>query len=1016
MTGWTVLWRGVKYRATRSWVVLLLAAVATTSAAVLPAYVRGAQQSILRDMIQSATADQTAMHVTVAAGPGQLQAPGVKTAQATVESVIKGEPELHSRTSGFTSQVDARLRLRGKAPATVVNGRFAYRDDFCAHVSIEGRCAGAEGEVMVSARTAQLHGIKVGDEIDLEAGQAAEIQTRKPKVTGLYTAKDTSSSYWHGTGLLAFGAIPEVTPSGSEIFTIDAVMVHAPLEVESLRGELRRKVTAWIALDDVDMNQMEQVSAALTATVERINDMAMLADSRLALLIDRARVDQDAIATTVPIGAVPLLVLALFVLMVLVAALAEERGPEIALAKLHGYAASRVGQFGLGEVLFLITLAAPVGLALAWAVMLAVKLLWFAEGTPLELMWQPFAAVAAAVVLTYLSAIAASRRIFSTRIIQLLRKVPQRTTWKAGALEGAIVALTLAALAAAVQDRSSGLGLVVAPLVAVVGGLIGGRILSFLSKSRLPRARRAADVSGLLASAQLSRRPGRQRIIVVIAIATSLMGFAATAWDVASQARAAAANGEVGAQKVYRATAPDAQRLLAAVQTAVPDGSAMAVARREEYYDGRVIRVLGVQSDRLAGAATWLGHTNADLLEAAKKLKPPVAEPYLVSGTVTAQITADGFAGVPLELEAQVELEGGGIKRVKLGTLKTGTHDYSAAVPSGTLLSFQLSRRPADFGKTTGVLILRSLSSSSGPLVIGGEQHWSAPVNADVKVGLLGTDELEARIESQGNRDIHLGHLRTPKALPALLTGSAPVQRGSAETWTFPALGIQPQLFTVAQQVTALPGAGSGTGFLVDLAYAAQSAVDSEGLARDQVAFEVWAGPDAPADLRQRLSAQGVELQQVQTLTAYADQLGRRAPALALRIYALAGLVAVLLSLGIVVLVARIGAEQRAFELAALRVAGVPVKSLRRALRREYLTLLGWPSLIGFAAGIGSSLFMLPAIPLVTVGVTTAVQWQPAPGALAALAAAAIGCLLVALPVSVRLVRAAKPELLRGEA
>ena len=50
-----------------------------------------------------------------------------------------------------------------------------------------------------------------------------------------------------------------------------------------------------------------------------------------------------------------------------------------------------------------------------------------------------------------------------------------------------------------------------------------------------------------------------------------------------------------------------------------------------------------------------------------------------------------------------------------------------------------------------------------------------------------------------------------------------------------------------------------------------------------------------------------------------------------------------------------------------------------------------------------------------SIGVGGLLALPPAPGALATVAAACLGCLLIALPVAVRLVRQASPELLRGE-
>src|SRR5439155_13742928 len=101
------------------------------------------------------------------------------------------------------------------------------------------------------------------------------------------------------------------------------------------------------------------------------------------------------------------------------------------------------------------------------------------------------------------------------------------------------------------------------------------------------------------------------------------------------------------------------------------------------------------------------------------------------------------------------------------------------------------------------------------------------------------------------------------------------------------------------------------------------------------------------------------------------------------RLYLLAGGAAIGLAVGAVLLTAYVGVRARLYELAALRVAGVRARVLRRAVLRGYRLLLGAPLLVGGAAGIAGALVMLPGIPLVTAGTPAGpVTWRPGPGAL----------------------------------
>src|SRR5262249_501061 len=162
----------------------------------------------------------------------------------------------------------------------------------------------------------------------------------------------------------------------------------------------------------------------------------------------------------------------------------------------------------------------------------------------------------------------------------------------------------------------------------------------------------------------------------------------------------------------------------------------------------------------------------------------------------------------------------------------------------------------------------------------------------------------------------------------------------SATDFQMLAYAEDPQQFTVVQRAATLPRAGKH-GMIVDLDYALKQADATTGVP-DTTRFsaEVWANPSAPADLDKRLAATGVAVIEKQTIAQLQDQLGRQAPALAWRLYLLAGVVSALLALGLVLLVARLGARERRHELAALRVTGVSARTLRRGVRREHLALL----------------------------------------------------------------------------
>ena len=118
--------------------------------------------------------------------------------------------------------------------------------------------------------------------------------------------------------------------------------------------------------------------------------------------------------------------------------------------------------------------------------------------------------------------------------------------------------------------------------------------------------------------------------------------------------------------------------------------------------------------------------------------------------------------------------------------------------------------------------------------------------------------------------------------------------------------------------------------------------------------------------------------------------------------------------MGAVLLTAYIGSGTRRYELAALRMTGVRARTLRWALLREYLVLIGLPLVIGLVAGVAGAALMLPGIPLVTVGVATGtVHYSPGIGVLPIAVGVTVVGLVFAIVVVLRLVRGATPDRLR---
>src|SRR5207248_10688049 len=125
----------------------------------------------------------------------------------------------------------------------------------------------------------------------------------------------------------------------------------------------------------------------------------------------------------------------------------------------------------------------------------------------------------------------------------------------------------------------TGIG-VLAPALLVLGvAVLGARGVVPLADRYASRALRKGRLAFALATVQLSRRPGAQRLFVLLVVAVGLLGFAAAATDVSAQAGADRAEVGTGAPRTLRVAAVDLRQLLAGVRAVDPAGRyAMAAA------------------------------------------------------------------------------------------------------------------------------------------------------------------------------------------------------------------------------------------------------------------------------------------------------------------------------------------------------------------------------------------------------------------------------------------------------
>jgi putative ABC transport system permease protein len=1018
VTSLSVALRGIRYRPGRSLIVLLLAAVATAATVIAPAYSRAAQQSVLTDRLASAPTGATTL--LVRSDPAEAGAP-------VLESTTEAKLELRlllSRRTALTEHLqvpvggaDVSTLASAEGGGEPVAARLSYRDRVCDHVTVvAGQCAGEAGTVMLSERSARDHNVTVGQRIGFRGVRQEREEPREFTVVGVYEPKDVSEPYW-GVGSY-FAASPA---AGDAPATMDAVFVADEEDVTLPGAPPTVHLSYPVGTEGLRLDDVEALRADLAGLTTDVNAAELRLITSLPGVLSDVDAEVSSLGRTVPVVAVPLVLVCWFILILLVAALTDERSPEVALAKLRGYSPGRAARFGRAETLILVLVAAPVGGLIGLVAVEAAARTLLGPRVHVELRWPVAIAAGVAVAAGLLAVRLGSGRILGQPVLALLRRVPERSRWRAGLAEAGVLALAAASLVAALSDQTAPLAMLAPALLAVVAGILTARLLGLWSRLRVRRHARRGKVPALLAHAQLSRRPLGQRIMLVVTVAVAMLSFAATAWDVAAQARRDVATDTIGADRVIEVGAAHPDALVAAVEATAPD-AAMPVVRVTEPYAGATVELVGVRSDRFADVAVWRGRDRDELADLAARLRPAGAPPLAVDSFVEVTASVGGLSGRP-RLAALVAPAGEPARPVDLGGLADGSRRYRASLsscPAGCrLLGLAVTRTGSGSQPMAAVVSVERIDTGAGPLTAGFEAdgRWRARGSgapAQVQAG----PALRIEVNASGPGDAVVEYVDTPTALPVALAGPTPADDATATEFDFPGFGETPQHFAVVGRESALPRVGTRA-VLFDLDYAVRSAQRSSTLSDNtRLRYEVWATADAPADLVSRLAGRGLEIYGEESIVAERARLARGAPALGLALYLIAGVAALALAIGAVLLTAYIGAQTRRYELAALRVAGVRSWSLRRGLLREYGHLLGLPVLVGAVTGVAGAALMLPGIPLVTVGTSLGeVTYEPGLGALPiALAATLAGLVLAVLAVQ-RLVGAATPDRLReGEA
>ncbi|MEU4197879.1 FtsX-like permease family protein [Kribbella sp. NPDC026611] len=890
-------------------------------------------------------------------------------------------PPLH----GMDSDVAWRTPSFGQDPS--VPGKLIWRDGYCEQLTVvEGRCPQAPNEVIAGVKDKTTWEFKVGTVLAAHASDGGLKPDAKLTVVGFYEPKQARGEYWYGRTPVSHSRRPVDKDPGSSDFLF------------ATRDTL--SAAQWVSASTMDTRPMPHIA--------QLDDLTRMADatrmvngnaaasgqnatntSALVTVIEQLQTQRHQATTIIPLVMVQVALFAVVVLAFALAAVVDQRRPEIALSRLRGASARRTGRSMFAELGLPVLIGTVSGIAAGFGILLIVRATWLRYGAPLELPWTVPVAAALALVVALVVVLIQVRGAVRQPISALLRRVaPRRRGTAIAVADLCIIVFAVAGLFAALTGDGHGPLPVLTPaLLALAVGLTFAYLLLPTAGLISRRAARRGRLGLALGALQVSRRPVVTRIVAAVAVAGALLAFAGQAASVGAHNREIRSGYETGAEGVLKMNALDLGDFTRAVDRIDPDRHWLTPvveswppspdALKSMLIEPDSFRRIAFRGDQLTDAEGW------KLLEAPSELKPIQFRSAQLTVTASTgqmkQIVARDQSGEPIAtgkpksvlLRANVVSLRNGARYLvtfppmKLAPGKPQTLQASVDCLGGCqLLRLGIGREALDQAGLQGDVTISKLSSDDHPSIqLGTPNDWktiratqSDPGSVTPKAGGL----LTLATKSLGN-DQYIQYATVPPVIPALVS---PEYHWADGTTTSPALDGTPMTLTRIDRLRGPVNRYSDRTAVADLETARRLGGSVDEGATD---FELWLNADgmAHADaIIDQLGKSGFEAELTGNHAERIDEYSRSASALALQLTPLVGIAGWALAIVVLLLTVVTTWRSRTQDYASLRITGVPAGTTGRAARWEQTGPVVLAVLLGSVCGVIGAKVALPLIPL----------------------------------------------------
>lgn len=887
-------------------------------------------------------------------------------------------PPVHGIHNDISWQLNAR--------DAKVAGRLIWREGFCAQLAVaEGRCPQAANEVIASVADRTTWDFRIGTTITATPSDAGGQGGGRLTVVGFYQPKDLRGDYWFGRWPTGHSRqASDEDPGSSDYLLTDRTTFDGDNWTSRLTAD-SAPIPGVARIDDLP--RLREATQTVNGNAAQLGVSAENTSS-LATLADQIDAQRKQATTIIPLVMVQVALFAVVVLALALAAVVDQRRPEIALARLRGFSARRT-QRNLSIELGLPVLAGTLaGVLAGFGLLQIVRATWLRDGAPIEFPWTVPVAAALAVVLALVVVWLQIRGAVRQPISSLLRRVaPRRRGTAIAVADLCIIVFAVAGLIAALTGDGRGPLPVLTPaLLGLAAGLTFAYLLLPTAGLISRRAARRGRLGLALGALQVSRRPAVTRIVAAVTVAAALVTFAGQAASVGAHNRESRAGYETGAEAVLRMNALHLGEFTRAVDQIDPDRHWLTPVVISRPPSPDALKSMMIEPDSFQRIA-YRGDQLTDA-EGWKTLKAPAVKPIefrssrltVTASTGTMQrlttqtangelVTGDPPKSVVLKANV-VSLRDGGRYLVSFPPMpltpgKPQTLRAAVDCLGGCqLLRVGIGREPLDQAGVQGDVVISNLASDDQPsLKLGNPADWKPVRQVDSDLGSVTAKAggaLTIATKSFGN-DQFLQFATVPPIIPALVTPEFRYADGST---TSPGIDSTPMVLAKVNQLRGPVNRYPDKTAVVDLETVRRLAGSADQSATD---YELWLNADGLANvatITDKLTKAGLAADLVDRRSDRIASYGRSASALALQLTPVVGLAAWALAIVVLLLAVVTSWRSRAQDYASLRITGVSAGTTGRAARWEQTGPVALAVLLGSVCGVVGAHVALPMIPL----------------------------------------------------